>query len=175
MDNLIAFLPKTNKLYPTSCFRGPFSLLAAMLCRLYGLLNCTLFNAGWAPLSHHFFTIEDLFNWAQILSVILKEAIKKYQKTPTSRKPTFYLSAYVIDLFCVMSPFPAIGWNWTRVRPPIHIYCSSVWEENFIPLIYDICNHFIGSIYHKLFKGDAPAFSNISRALISTMGGFVCW
>ena len=57
-----------------------------------------------------------------------------------------------------------------RVGPPIHIYFSALCEDIFIPFIYDICHHFIGSIYQKVFKGDAPRFSDRARALISTMG-----
>ena len=64
-----------------------------------------------------------------------------------------------------------MGWNWTRFGHPIHIYYSAVlWEFNLIPLIYDICDHFISSSYHSIFKGDAPRFSDRARALISTMG-----
>ena len=74
-----------------------------------------------------------------------------------------------MDVFCATFPLLAMGWNWTRVGPPIHIYCSTLWEENFFPHIYDICDHFIGSIYQKVFKGDTPTFSDRAMALISTM------
>ena len=87
-----------------------------------------------------------------------------------SWKPTFYLSGYVMDIFYATYSFSEMGWNCTMTSPPIHIYCSTLWEDNFAPHIYDICDHFIGSIYQNIFKGDAPTFSNISKELISTMG-----
>ena len=101
---------------------------------------------------------------------MLKEEIGKYQKISTNRKPTFYMSGYVMDVFCATSSFLAMGWNWTRTSPPIHIYCSYMWEDNFVPWIYEICDHFIGLVYQMIFKGDAPTFSERARALISLMG-----
>ena len=67
-------------------------------------------------------------------------------------------------------PFLAMGWDWTKVGPPVHIYYSTLWEDNFIPLIYNIWDHFVGVVYHKGFKQDAPTFSAQAKALISTMG-----
>ena len=89
---------------------------------------------------------------------MLKEAIEKHQKTPTSRTPTFYIFSYVMDVFCATFPILAMGWNWTRIGPLAHIYCSPSWEDNFIPIIYDICDHFMGSIYHNLLNEDASTF-----------------
>ena len=100
----------------------------------------------------------------------MKEAIEKYQNTSTSRKPTFYLSGYVMDVFCATSSFPTMGWDWTKTSPLVHMYSSTLWEDNFIPHIYEICDQFIGSMYEKKFKGDAPTFSERAKALISLMG-----
>ena len=111
--------------------------------------HCIVFKSKWAPLTHHILTTRESFNWAQILLVVLKEDIEKYQKTPTSKNPTFYLSAYVMDVFYAGLPFLAVAWNWASVGPPVHIYCSVLWEDNFIPLIYDICDHFICHVYKK--------------------------
>ena len=146
MDNLATLLPKPNKLYHICQFRAPFSLLATRLCRLYGLPNCTVFKVEWAPLAHQILTTWESFNWVQVMLVVLKESIEKSQKTPALRKPTFYLSVYVMDFFCTTFPFPTMGWNWMRVGPSIHIYCSTLWEDNLIPFIYDICDHFIGYV-----------------------------
>ena len=81
----------------------------------------------------------------------------------------FYLSAYVMDVFYTTFHFLSMGWNWTKVGPPVHIYCSTLWEENFIPLVYSIRDHFLGYIYQKIFKEDAPTFSFKAKAFIYTM------
>ena len=105
MDNPAAFLPKPNKLYPISWFREPFSLLEAMLCRLYGLLNCIVFKLEWVPLVHNIITTGESFKWAQILLVVMKEAIEKYQKSPTSRNPfsIFMPTSWMCSVQCFLS------------------------------------------------------------------------
>ena len=75
-----------------------------------------------------------------------------------------------MDIFYVTSSFSTMGWNWTRTSPPIHIYYSDMWEDNFVPQIYEICDHFIGSMYQMFLRGDAPTFSERDRALIYLMG-----
>ena len=36
-------------------------------------------------------------------------------------------------------------------------------------MFYDICEHFLGSIYFTIFKEEAPSFSAEARAFIATM------
>ena len=37
-------------------------------------------------------------------------------------------------------------------------------------MLYDICEHFLRSIYFSIFKMEAPAFSTEARNFIATMG-----
>ena len=37
-------------------------------------------------------------------------------------------------------------------------------------MFYDICEHFLGSIYFTIFKEEYPAFSKEARTFIATMG-----
>ena len=129
-----------------------------------------MFKDEWVPVAHHIFLIGESFNWAHILSVNLKEEIEKYQKTPATRKPIIYMSGYVLDVFCATYSFLAMGWNWSKTSPPVHIYCSYMWEDNFVPQIYEICDLFVGSMYHNIFKADAPYFCERVRALITLHG-----
>ena len=75
MDNLAEFVPKDETSCPIYSFRDSFALLEEMLCRFYGLPNCTVFKAEWDPITHHILTIGESFNWAQILSLLLKDII----------------------------------------------------------------------------------------------------
>ena len=77
------------------------------------------------------------------------------------------MSRYVMDIFCATSSFPALGWNWKKDSPLVHIYYSDMWEDKFVPWVYEICDLFLGSIYHKIFKADALTFSKRARALIA--------
>ena len=140
-------IPISLLAYLFSWFREPFLLLAAMFCRLYGLPNCSLFKKKWVPMENHVLLTCDSFYWAQILSFNLWEEIEKYEKTHDNRKPSFYMSGFVMDAFCVSSSFPTLNWNWTDQSPPVHIYCVDMWDRNFIPRIYELCDIFLGSMY----------------------------
>ena len=59
-----------------------------------------------------------------------------------NRKLTFNMSGFVMDEFYVTSPFLTLNWNWDKNCPPVHIYCSDIWEDNFIPRVYEICDLF---------------------------------
>ena len=87
-----------------------------------------------------------------------------------NRKPTFFMSRYVMDVFYAFLVFPTLGWNWKKDSPPVHIYCSDMWEDNFVPWVYEICNLFLRFMYHRIFKADAPTFSQRAKALITLHG-----
>ena len=156
--------------YPTSWFREPFSLMDAMFYRLYGEENCTHFKEEWVPAAQHIILTGESFNWDQILSINLQQQIEKYLKVASSKKTQFYMSAYVMDVFCSTSAFPNLAWNWQKNFPLVHIYYSNMWENNFLCCIYEICDIFLGSMYHKIFKVDAPAFLAKARDLITFHG-----
>ena len=156
--------------YPVSWFREPLSLTCAMICRLYGLPNCSSFQAKWVPLANHILLTGHWFNWAQILSFNLHEEIEKYERTHDNCKPYFYMSGFVMDAFCASISFPTLNWNWTEKSPPVHIYCADMWDENFIPRVYELCDLILKSMYYNIFKDDAPAFSDSAREMISRFG-----
>ena len=72
------FISQLGNIYPTSWFKEPFSLPTAMFCRLYGEENCTFFKVEWIPAAENIIITGESLNWAQILSVNLKEKIDKY-------------------------------------------------------------------------------------------------
>ena len=45
-----------------------------------------------------------------------------------------------------------------------------MWDGNFIPHVYELCDLFLGSMYYNIFKVDAPAFSKSAREMISAFG-----
>ena len=45
-----------------------------------------------------------------------------------------------------------------------------MWDGDFIPCIYELCDLFLGSMYYKIFKAGAPEFSKIAREPISMFG-----
>ena len=80
------------------------------------------------------------------------------------------MSGFIMDSFYASSSFLALNWNWSKKSPPVHIYCVDMWDDNFIPQVYELCDLFLRSMYFKIFKVDAPAFSQSARELISVYG-----
>ena len=75
-----------------------------------------------------------------------------------------------MDAFCACSCFSELNWDWKEKCPPVHIYCADMWDDNFIPRVYELCDLFLGSMYCKIFKVYAPAFSEKARELIYEYG-----
>jgi len=44
------------------------------------------------------------------------------------KNTSFYMLAYLIDAIFYAYHFPAFEWSWTPIQPPIHIYCSELWD-----------------------------------------------
>ena len=72
------FSQRKDDLYPVTWFREPYSLLAAMLCRICGLPNCSIFKAKWDPIAHPILTTGEYFPWDYIVSLELKTTIQDY-------------------------------------------------------------------------------------------------
>ena len=77
---------------------------------------------------------------------------------------------FMMDAFYTSSSFPTLNWYGSYKSPLNHIYCSYMSDDYFIAQIYDLCDLFLGSMYFKIFKFDAPTFSQGSRELISVYG-----
>ena len=72
------FSQRKDELYPIEWFKEPYSLLAAMLCMLYGLPSCCYFKEEWDPIAHHVINTGESLLWAAILSLELKTAIHEF-------------------------------------------------------------------------------------------------
>jgi hypothetical protein len=79
------------------------------------------------------------------------------------------MSSYLIDVVCSSICFPAMGWDWNPNLPPIHVYCSELWETNYKKYFYDICDHFMAPLFsiiynqnpHRLSQGAIEAIKDI--------------
>jgi len=83
--------------------------IAMMMCRLYGKENTTHFYQPWVPIIHTL--VEGYsFNWDKILSGSLASEIIEYWKKKAKGKPTsFFMSTYIMDSICFMTPFSLLG------------------------------------------------------------------
>ena len=164
------FSQRKDEIYPVEWFKEPYSLLAAMLCRLYGLPNCSYFKEEWASISHHVITTGKSLPWASILSLELKTTIEEFQKDTARKKSNFFFYAYIVDIFCAEFHYPNMGWSWVLWAPPVHISHSNLWDTNYVTRFYDICESFLSQVYFLIFSKEALGFSPEPKTLIATMG-----
>jgi hypothetical protein len=114
------------------------------------------------------------FNWAKILSDNLAKEITEYQSMKAKGKPTpFYMSAYIMDAICFMTPFPLMSWSWTPTNvEPIHFYHSKLWEDKAKDFFYEICHYVVVSIHITLYSFTPP---RISDRIMANLGKIVDW
>jgi hypothetical protein len=77
---------------------------------------------------------------------------QKCQRGPGLKKLGFYMSSYLIDVVCSSISFPTMGWDWNPSLPPIHIYFSELWDNNYKRYLYDICDHFMAPLFSVIFN-----------------------
>jgi hypothetical protein len=119
------FRADTHGIYATAPLNEYMVYVALMLCRLFGKKIPTHFPAEWVPLLHE--VAEGYsFNWSKILSDNLAKEITEYQMEKSKGRPVaFYMSAYIMDAICFMTPFPLMNWSWNPTcTEPIHEYHS---------------------------------------------------
>jgi hypothetical protein len=150
------FKAYTHGIYAMTSLNEYMVYVAIMLCRLFGRNDPCHFHADWVPFleeASEGFT----FNWSKILSDNLAQEVSNYRVTKSKGQPVaFYMSAYITDAVCFMTPFPLMNWTWNITFPePIHKYHSTLWEENAKNAFYEIC-HFIIIPMHKMFHGCEP-------------------
>jgi hypothetical protein len=87
--------------------------VAMMACRLFGWEDTAHFYIQWVPLIYR--VAEGFsFNWAKMLSDSLFNRITEYREKKAAGKPAgFYMSAYIMDAICSLTPFPLMKWAWS--------------------------------------------------------------
>jgi hypothetical protein len=142
-------LKQGQNLVPTQEFKAPYKMLVAMLNQLYGEEKSTHFQTDWLPLAHTIVKMGQVFNWEDILAFNICLHMKNI---PGMRNPCFYMSTYLIDAICSSVQFIDLRWNWDQDQPPMHVYCSELWNINYKRYFYDICNYFLTPLYTIIYE-----------------------
>jgi len=103
------FRADSHGVYTFSALEPHIMYIAMMMCRLYGKENTTHFFLPWVPIMH---TVAEgySFDWAKILSDNLVKEITEYHSLKSKGKlAPFFMSAYIMDIVCFMTPFPLMG------------------------------------------------------------------
>jgi hypothetical protein len=107
--NKAKFRADTHGVYATTSLNEYMVYVAMMLCRIFGKESPTHFPAEWVPLLHE--VAEGYsFNWDNILYDNIAREVMEYQTARTKgQTTTFYMSAYIMDAICFLTPFPLMN------------------------------------------------------------------
>jgi hypothetical protein len=167
------FRANTHGIYATTPLNEYMVYIEMILCRLFERKILTHFPAEWLPIIHK--VAEGYtFNWGKILSDNLTKETTEYQMENSKAQPvSFYMSAYIMDVICYMSPFPLMNWRWNPAcAEPIHVYHSKLWEENVKDFFYEIC-HYVVIHVHQILYGYAPP--RISEKIVGNLRTIADW
>jgi hypothetical protein len=77
---------------------------------LYGEEYAIEFKESWVPLIYIVTKIGTIFNWGDILSTSLEQAISTTKNTTLGMHVTLYMTSYPLDTIYVIISFPSMGW-----------------------------------------------------------------
>jgi hypothetical protein len=167
------FRADSNGVYSISSLEPQFKYIAMMTCRLYGREDTTHFFLPWVPLMH---TVAEgcSFDWAKLLSDSLTSRITEYRTQRASGKAaSFFMSAYIMDAVCFMTPFPLMSWSWAPSdAEPIHVYHSKLWEDKASDFIYEIFNWVMVPMHVTIFGNPPP---RISDSIVANLSSVADW
>jgi len=93
-------------MYSIASLEPHYMYVAMMTCQLFGREDTTHFYIAWVPL---IFRVAEgcSFNWEKILLDSLFNRVTEYREQKASGGPSaFFMSAYIMDAICSMTPFP---------------------------------------------------------------------
>jgi len=83
--------------------------MVEMLCRLYVESDSSKFSLSYIPLIYHCAYKGSSFNWDDILSTNLVEAITTIMEAHPRTFPDFHMYSYLIDSVSVSHQYPKMG------------------------------------------------------------------
>ena len=136
----------------------PYQMLDTMLCKLYGLVDSSLFGLSQVPLMSVIFEKGFIFNWVKILSSNLTQEIRACREAPQDKPTRFLMSNYLFDMVCAFLHFQAMNIHWTIAHAPVHIYFCQLWVSRFKHFLYDICDKVMSPLHTFLCMHAPPQF-----------------
>jgi hypothetical protein len=130
VSNTTKFRAHSNDIYSITSLEPHYRYVAMMTCRLYGREDTVHFFLAWVPL---IFRVAEgcSFDWAKMLLDSLANGVTEYrEQKENGRSSSFFMSAYIMDAICSMTPFPLMSSGWTLAEDkPIHVYHEKLWEN----------------------------------------------
>jgi hypothetical protein len=173
VSNIAKIRADTHGIYSIALLEPQYRYVAVMTCQLYGKEDTSHFFLAWVPLM--FQVVEGCyFNWAKMLSDSLTNQVTEYREQKENGKvSSFFMSMYIMDAICSMTPFPLTNWSWTPVEDePIHVYHAKLWENKAENFAYEIFNWLMVPLHITIF-GHLPPW--ISDSIVTNLSSIVDW
>jgi hypothetical protein len=109
-----------------------------------------------------------------MLSDSLTSRVTEYQAQKESENiSSFFMSEYIMDVVCFLTPFPLMRWSWTLAEDePIHVYHSKLWENKAAYFIYEIFNWVMVPLHVTIFSHLPP---RISDSIVTNLSSIPDW
>jgi hypothetical protein len=173
VSNTAKFRADTHGIYSIASLEPQYRYVAMMTCRLYGKEDTSHFFLAWVPLM---FRVAEgcSFNWAKMLSDSLTNRVTEYREQKENGKASsFFMSAYIMDTICSMTPFPLMSWSWTPAEDePIHVYHAKLWENKVENFAYEIFNWVMVPLHVTIFGHPPP---RISDSIVTNLSSIADW
>jgi hypothetical protein len=97
-----------------------------------------------------------------MLSDSLTNRVTEYREQKENGKAlSFFMSTYIMDAICSMTPFPLMRWSWTPAEDePIHIYHAKLWENKAENFVYEIFKWVMVPLHVIIFGHPPPRISD---------------
>jgi hypothetical protein len=173
VSNTAKFRADTHGIYSIASLEPQYKYVAMMTCRLYGKEDTSHFFLSWVPLM---FRVAEgsSFDWAKMLSDSLTSRVTEYRAQKENGKASsFFMSAYIMDAICSMTPFPLMSWSWTPAEDePIHVYHAKLWENKAENFAYEIFNWVMVPLHVAIFGHPPP---RISDSIVTNLSSIADW
>jgi hypothetical protein len=162
------FRANDKGVYSISSLEPQYMYVAMMACRLFGREDTVHFYIQWVPL---IFRVAEgsSFDWVKMLSDSLFNRVTEYQEQKEAGRPSgFFMSTYIMDAICSMTPFPLMNWAWSPTQEKtVHKYHDKLWENNTNKFIYEIFNWVMVPLHIAIFGLSPPRISDSIAANLS--------
>jgi len=83
--------------------------LMALICRLYGNMDCANFSEAWMPLEYTMTISKSRFNWGAIISKQLSTNILQAQTPKDGEASAFHMASYLLDVIYARNIFAGMN------------------------------------------------------------------
>ena len=135
-------------------FGKSIQIIVIFLSRVFRRKDGSCFLDKWIPIIYQVITTGSTLNSGELISSNLYLQLKKSWK-----EHWFFMSSYLLDVMCASIECPSLGWKWDPILLSVHVYCKTLWENNYKEDYELICNVLFSTLYQVLFGEEAPCLS----------------